>query len=86
MKLSPRQREALEWLDKYGPWTAAWWSGRPHGRWPDAMDGRTYEALHRRGLVQSKAGTCSEKTVEITAPGRVAIQSDAPAVAQRGAV
>lgn len=77
MKLTTKQREALEWLAQQ-PWKAPWWSGRPHVSWPKQMDGRTYRALHKRGFVEARPGTWSEKIIAITAPGRVALEACHP--------
>ena len=72
MKLRPKQREALEWLSKQ-PWTSPWWAGKPHGRWPKEMGPQTYNSLSLAGLVRSTPGTWSEKTIEITDAGRIAL-------------
>jgi len=78
-KLSKSQRVALEWLSK-GRWTAAWWGGQPHGRWPVQMSGRTYDSLRERGYIMVLQAERLDKTVYLTEAGRNAL---APLTPQR---
>lgn len=73
MRLSPKQREALEWLKSNGPWTTPWWGGKPHGGWPRQMPSNTCAALRRAGFVKKIAGSRLDKSIAITDAGKVAI-------------
>ncbi len=72
MKLTVKQREALEWLSNE-PWVTPWWGGKPHAGWPKQMPAQTYNSLSLAKLVRSAPGTWSEKKVEITQAGRDAL-------------
>jgi hypothetical protein len=72
MKLKPKQREALEWLSKQ-PWRAAWWGGKPHGRWPKEMSPQTYYSLSHKKLVETRAGEWADQIVSISDAGKAAL-------------
>jgi hypothetical protein len=76
MKLTQPQRTALERLAG-GSWTAAWWGGRPHSRWPQWMNARTYGRLSQAGLITTdRAGRVGpfDRTVRITVAGVAALR------------
>ena len=73
MKLTKKQREALQWLDGHGPWTTPWWGGRPFTRWPKELPARTFDALSAANLVAIKPRKWADQSVVITEAGRQAI-------------
>lgn len=74
-KLTPRQREALEWL-AVETWTAPWWAGRPHSGWPKQMPVQTYNGLSLAKLIKTRDGKWAEKVVSITKEGRDALRAE----------
>lgn len=73
IKLTPKQREALEWLSKQR-WVANWWGGKPHTGWPKPMPAATYRALSAAKLVKTFQGASPfERAVIITKDGRAAL-------------
>jgi hypothetical protein len=73
MKLSPKQRAALEWLETTGGWTTVWWGGNPHCGWPKEMRENTYTSLATKGLIQMCSGKWAEKICRISDDGRKAL-------------
>jgi hypothetical protein len=71
--LTKEQVRALKWLAKNGSWTAAWWFGRQHGRWPNAMSVEIINSLLLPGLIEIEAREWAHKTVSITDNGRAAL-------------
>ena len=73
VKLTKKQREALQWLDGHGTWTTPWWGARPYTRWPKELPARTFDALRAANLVAIKPGKGFNRSVVITEAGRQAI-------------
>jgi hypothetical protein len=78
MKLTKAQRAALEWLDQAGPWTTAWWGGKPHTRRPKVLPSQTFDALRNAKLISVTHQKWPDKTVAITPAGKAALHSAAP--------
>jgi hypothetical protein len=74
MALTPKQRDALQWLSKQ-PWRSPWWGGKPHGRWPKELPSQTYNSLSLAKLIETRSGEWSDKIVSISEAGKAAITS-----------